>query len=239
MLAAKLRHEIALEAARLLIGWQQAHFEKAKWHAARRLCREPIAPRDMPTNREVRDRLRQLTLDEATCDGLGRHVADSAEATIDRFVLYRSLLEPLERIKLDTRRFPEGDLLYHSLQVFELVRAERHYDEELLSAALLHEVGQAIDQQDPLGAALAHLDGAITERVAWLLMNQPHAQAHREGSLGARGRRRLEDADDFEDVLLLTDCDRRAHVRGALVPDLPEALEYLRELEREQAGEAA
>lgn len=235
MLAAKLRHEIALEAARLLLAWQQAHFEKAKWHAARRLCRGPVAPRDMPTNREVRDRLRQLTLDD---ESSGRSRGHRPEAPLDRFVLYRGLLEPLERIKLDPRRFPEGDLLYHSLQVFELVRAERHYDEELLSAALLHEVGQAIDTQDPLGAALANLDGAITERVAWLLVNQPHAQAHREGSLGARGRRRLEEADDFEDVLLLADCDRRAHVRGAVVPDLDEALAYLRELERDQAGDA-
>lgn len=235
MLAPKLRHEIALEAARLLLVWRQAHFEKAKWQAVRRLCRGPVSPRDMPTNREVRDRLRQLVIDE-NAEGEGPAFQDSPPC--DRFLLYRSLLAPLETLPVNTRDNPEGDLLYHSLQVFELVRQERHYDEELLSAALLHEVGQAIDPQDPLGAALAQLDGAITERVAWLLANQAQAQAHREGVLGARGRRRLEDADDFEDVLLLVDCDRRGHVRGAPAPDLDEAIEYLRDLERNYETES-
>ena len=46
---------------------------------------------------------------------------------------------------------PEGDALYHSLQVFELARAELPYDEEFLLAALLHDVGKAIDRQRPRG----------------------------------------------------------------------------------------
>ena len=43
---------------------------------------------------------------------------------------------------------PEGDALYHSLQVFHLAREARPYDEEFLLAALLHDVGKAVDPQD-------------------------------------------------------------------------------------------
>ena len=38
----------------------------------------------------------------------------------ERFDVYFELLEPLDRVRLDRDTHPEGDLLYHSLQVFEL-----------------------------------------------------------------------------------------------------------------------
>ena len=40
----------------------------------------------------------------------------------DRFELYRALLTPLENVKQNPAYHPEGDALYHSLQVFELAR---------------------------------------------------------------------------------------------------------------------
>ena len=55
-------------------------------------------------------------------------------------------------------------MLYHSLQVFELARDARPYDEEFLLAALLHDVGKGIDPADHVGAALSVLEGLITER---------------------------------------------------------------------------
>ena len=70
------------------------------------------------------------------------------EDQIDRFELYRMLLRPLEGVKQSPKYHPEGDALYHSLQVFELARDERGYDEEFLLAALLHDVGKAIDPSD-------------------------------------------------------------------------------------------
>ena len=83
-----------------------------------------------------------------------RAEVERLEDHIDRFTLFRMLLEPLEGVKQSPKYHPEGDALYHSLQVFELARDERPYDEEFLLAALLHDVGKAIDPSDHVGAAL-------------------------------------------------------------------------------------
>src|SRR5215212_7284739 len=100
---------------------------------------------------------------------------ETLEDHINRFELYRMLLQPLEGVKQSPKHHPEGDALYHSLQVFELARAERAYDEEFLLAALLHDVGKAIDPSDHVTAGLAALEGTITPRTAFLIAN--HMQA--------------------------------------------------------------
>src|SRR5207245_3991519 len=50
--------------------------------------------------------------------------------TVDPYQLYRMLLLPLENVRQHPVYHPEGDVLYHSLQVFELAREHRPYDEE-------------------------------------------------------------------------------------------------------------
>ena len=70
---------------------------------------------------------------------------DDAANQVDRFQLFESLLLPLENVKQSLRYHPEGDALYHSLQVFDHARDELAYDEEFLTAALLHDIGKAID----------------------------------------------------------------------------------------------
>ena len=152
---------------------------------------------------------------------------------LDRFHMYRVLLVPLEQVKQSIKRHPEGDALYHSLQVFTLAREALPYDEEFLLAALLHDVGKAIDPQAPVAAGLDALAGYITPRTAWLIEHRPEAQQWREGTLGARCRRRLAAHEDYEELMLLADCDRRGRQRGAVVPDVEEALEYLRELDEQ------
>ena len=101
-----------------------------------------------------------LDLDEALAE---------AESKVDRFQIYEMLLLPLENVKQSPKYHPEGDALYHSLQVFDLARDELPYDEEFLLAALLHDVGKAIDPADHVAAGLEALDGFITERTAWLI----------------------------------------------------------------------
>jgi hypothetical protein len=153
-----------------------------------------------------------------------------AENRVDRFQIYEMLLLPLEKVKEDRRHHPEGDVLYHSLQVFDLARDELPYDEEFLLAALLHDVGKAIDRRDHIPAALEALDGFITPRTAWLIEHHMDCHGLQDGTLGARARRRLEAADDFDELMLLGRCDHQGRQVGVEAPDLEDALEYLREL---------
>jgi predicted nucleotidyltransferase len=153
------------------------------------------------------------------------------EDHIDRFEVYRLLLQPLGGVKQGAKYHPEGDALYHSLQVFELARAERPYDEEFLLAALLHDVGKGIDPSDHVGAALQALEGAIGERTAWLIAHHIEAQAYRDGTLGARARGRIAGHELSDDLLLLADLDRAGRVPGADVCEMDEALAYIRGLD--------
>jgi len=148
----------------------------------------------------------------------------------DRFALYASLLYPLEQVKQSPKWHPEGDALYHSLQVFELARQHIPYDEEFLTAALLHDVGKGIDRLEHVEAGIEALEGSITPRTAWLIEHHAEGQALRAGTLGVRSRRRLAAHPDYEELMLLVQCDREGRRRGAQVPDVEEALDYLREL---------
>jgi hypothetical protein len=156
---------------------------------------------------------------------------EHVEDQMDRFELYRMLLLPLEGVKQSPRYHPEGDALYHSLQVFELARAERGYDEEFLLAALLHDVGKAIDPADHVGAGLQALEGAITDRTTVLIAHHMDAHAYHDGTLGGRARTRLEHLEEFEDLMLLRELDRQGRQPGAPVCELSEALDYLRDLD--------
>ena len=155
---------------------------------------------------------------------------ERVEDHVDRFEIYRLLLTPLEGVKQSAKYHPEGDALYHSLQVFELARDERGYDEEFLLAALLHDVGKAIDPADHVLAGLQALEGMITERTENLIALHMDALAYRNGTLGARARVRLQQSEDFEDLMLLRELDSRGRVPGAIVCEVAEALSYIRAL---------
>jgi hypothetical protein len=145
------------------------------------------------------------------------------------------LLLPLEDVRQSPVWHPEGDALYHSLQVFEQARNRRPYDEEFLLAALLHDVGKAIDPGDHVGAALLALEGLITDRTQFFIAHHMDAREYRGGKLGARLRRELPASPDFEDLMLLEECDVAGREPGASVGSVDDALEYLRKLERENA----
>jgi len=153
---------------------------------------------------------------------------------LDRFLIWSLLLPPLEEVKQDPRWHPEGDALYHSLQAFEIARDEYPYDQELITAALLHDVGKAIDPRDHVAAGLEALEGTLTEREEFLIGHHMDAVALREGTLGGKLAGRLRASEWFEDLMALREIDDRARVPGADVGTVEEALEFLRGMEGEE-----
>ncbi len=166
---------------------------------------------------------------------LEAQVSASAER-LDPYMIFRMLLLPLEEVHGSPTYHPEGDVLYHSLQVFELAREQRPYDEEFLLAALLHDVGKGLDRAHHVEAGLSALEGLITERTHFLIAHHMDAHLYRTGQLGHRLKRELEASPDFEDLLLLRELDDAGRVPGAIVGTLDEALDYLKELARSNEG---
>ena len=231
----QLRRQVAFEAARLLYAREETEYHRAKLRAARQVYGGDFSSADLPRNRDIRDQILQFARAdrrELRPEQLGRlpELAPADAAPADRFLAFTLLLEPLERVQQDRDLHPEGDALYHSLQVFELARQELPYDEEFLLAALLHDVGKAIDPRDHVAAALEVLEGFITPRTAWLIEHHEEALIYSQGALGTRLRRRLQAAEDFDELMLLAQCDRGGRRVGMPVADVQDALQYLREL---------
>jgi hypothetical protein len=158
------------------------------------------------------------------------------EDAVEPYQIFRLLLLPLETVKQNPRYHPEGDVLYHLLQVFDLAREERPWDEEFLLAALLHDVGKGIDPYDHVAAGLQALDGLITPRTTFLIENHMLALEYQAGTLGFKGRKKLEASEDFDDLMLLRKLDTAGRVPGAIVPTVDEALAFLKQLERDNSG---
>ena len=155
---------------------------------------------------------------------------EEMDATPDSFAVFLALLIPLENVQQPLHYHPEGDALFHSMQVFGLAKDVAPYDEEFLLAALLHDVGKAIDRDDHVAAGLEALDGFITPRTAWLI--EHHMEAHKihDRTIGARRRKRLAAHPYFEDLCTLGQCDRDGRVPGVEVDSPEEALDYIEQL---------
>ena len=196
----------------------QAHYIFRSSITGKAIERASIAELEQFLEREYPD----LDADEA--------IAEQDEI-IDPHQLFRLLLLPLERVKQNPTWHPEGDVLYHSLQVFDQALQVLPYDEEFLLAALLHDIGKGIDPYDHVEAGLQALDGLITERTYWLIEHHMLALDYAKGTLGHKGKLCLEASEHFEDLMLLRQCDNAGRVPGAIVGTVDEALATIRELE--------
>lgn len=252
----RARRQIAIEAARRLYGtlipsgaepppgWLDlatpADLYVAKRKAAAVLGHR-VRPGDLPSDSEVREELVLLWRDsggnQATEDGTPEPSADAQPMILadhlDRFAVYKLRLLPLESVKQNPKYHPEGDALYHSLQVFHLARDVQPYDEEFLLAALLHDVGKAIDPHNHVAAGMEALRGAVTERTMWLIEHHMDLLAAREKTLPARLKRELESSEYFDDLKLLRELDDAGRVPGQRVDSVDDAIAYLKGLENE------
>jgi predicted HD phosphohydrolase len=253
----RVRQQIALEAARRLFGalmpkatdpepdWLETassnDFYLAKRQAAAVLGHR-IRPGDLPSDAEVREQLIALDRNGAEIpEEPGEALEPQRELAVpslaehlDRFALYRMRLEPLESVKQNVKYHPEGDALFHSLQVFQLARDARPYDEEFLLAALLHDVGKAIDPQDHVAAGVEALRGAVTDRTLWLIEYHMDLVNGRERTFSARLKRESQPPDYLDDLKLLRELDDAGRVPGEHVDSLDDVLDYLKRLAEER-----
>ena len=174
----------------------------------------------MPPSQDVHEVMRQFA-------------GPSASSELPQpYAAYRAILLPLAHVRMPKATHPEGDALYHSLQTFERVRQADPYDEELLTAALLHEVGRAVDVVDPIAATLDVLDGLITQRTAWFIAELPEERRRLDCDLGQRASRRLARHADGDALTTLARGDAAARVCGGAAPSLDEALQSLSQMDR-------
>jgi hypothetical protein len=254
--SARLRQQIALEAARRIYGaiaprgaeappnWLDAATADDLYLAKRQAAAvlgHRIRPGDLPSDSEVREQVVALArgaeiapepseaMPEPDAGGAPLALSDH----LDRFAIYKMRLEPLETVKQNPKYHPEGDALFHSLQVFHLARDVRPYDEEFLLAALLHDVGQAIDPRDHVRAGVDALRGAVTDRTLWLIEHHMDLPAGRDKSPPARLRREIDSSEYLEDLKLLRELDDAGRVPGERVDTLDQVLDYLKGLEDE------
>jgi hypothetical protein len=245
---ARVRQQIALEAARRLSATMEVNDERGllesatenDYYTAKRqaaaVLGHRVRPGDLPSDSEVREQVIALARARTAPDPSPEPEGDSVTSLadhVDRFAIYRLRLLPLEAVKQNARVHPEGDALYHSLQVFELARDARPYDEEFLLAALLHDVGKAIDPQDHVRAGLEALHGTLTDRTTWLIAHHMNALPYRDRTLDTRTRNVIDSSEYFDDLMLLRDLDDAGREPGAPVGSVEQALAYLRGLEDE------
>jgi predicted HD phosphohydrolase len=252
----RVRRQIAREAARRVFGalvppgtdrtpnWLDLASPNELYLAKRKAAAvlgHRIRPGDLPSDSEVREAMvcleRESSGEPGPPDTTPEPAADTVPLSIadhlDRFALYRMRLEPLETVKQNPKYHPEGDALFHSLQVFHLARDVRPYDEEFLLAALLHDVGKAIDPQDHVAAGVDAVRGAVTERTLWLIEHHMDLLSGREKPLPARVKRALERSEYFDDLKLLRELDDSGRVPGQHVDSIDDVLAYLKGLEDE------
>lgn len=131
------------------------------------------------------------------------------------------LLLSLDGVRQDPRWHPEGDALYHSLQVFDLARRATA-DRTLWAAALLHDVGKAVSspRHDEIGADL--LDGLVSARIVWLVRHHLDL-IHTPGNT----KRRLRGTAALADLRHLRRWDEGGRSPSAVVFTPEAALEIL------------
>ncbi|BBM87609.1 tRNA adenylyltransferase [Candidatus Uabimicrobium amorphum] len=150
---------------------------------------------------------------------------------VDNYEMFKSLLVPLQDVN-GGKYHPEGDVLYHSLQVFELARREGYgYDLEFLQAALLHDVGKAIDKKHHAEIAAQILEPYVSPRTLFLIRHHMDALKMQKGTLGHRHRQRLVRSEYYDDLMALRRFDNRGREKGMFTDDIRDVITYMRELE--------
>ena len=184
----------------------------------------------MPT--ATTEELTQLIDEEYPDVDIATECEKHSSEVVDHYEMFKSLLIPLQDVK-GGKYHPEGDVLYHSLQVFELARREGYgYDLEFLQAALLHDVGKAIDKKNHAEIAAQILEPYVSPRTLFLIRHHMDALKMQQGRLGHRHRQRLVRSEYYDDLMALRRFDNRGREKGMLTDDIRDVIMYMQDLEK-------
>ena len=229
----KLRQQITFEAARLMFQRQESEYGRARVRAARLVCRQRLRPSELPTNREIREELQRLT-SSYTIPVPHDESPDQVSSAPGR----RKNDSPVTDNYLRPSRTSNG--------IAALIRKETCSITVCKSFAwpaknslttrnswrppcCMTSAWQST-RTIPVAAGLNALGDSISERTAWLIENLAMAHDHLGRTIGIRARRRLQNSESGDELILLAKCDDAGRVPGADAPDLEDALAYLREL---------
>ncbi len=187
----RTRRQIAVEAARRMIaaigpeaGDPSGHLRdatEADFYAAKRkaaaVLGHPVRPGDLPSDSEVREQALALIRDAASTPtpaddqpepAPGDELARLADH-VDRFAVYKHAARPARSGQAERQVSPRGGRPLPLAPGLRAGPAARPYDEEFLLAALLHDVGKAIDPHDHVATGVEALRGAVTDRTLALV----------------------------------------------------------------------
>ena len=91
----------------------------------------------------------------------------------------------------------------------------------------------ALGDKEQLLSTMKALKGRITDRTRNFIDRLADAHDYRNGTLGHRGRRSLENDPDFDAILVLAEADQNGRKPGAKVPSVEQAIEIIKALEFE------
>jgi predicted HD phosphohydrolase len=220
----KLRQKVAVEAAKLLYDRLENDYQIAKEKALQFLDLEENSA-FLPQDHEVRMEILKI-------GNLYQSYQEQQEIHESDYDHFFALLAPLEEISGGFRH-PEGDFLYHSLQVFERAKLGSGYDFDFLLSALLHDVGQAVDPKRHAEAGAYLLEGLVSERVLFLVRYHEDAFLLRKRKLGQKRKTLLQQSPYLDDLFRLVELDQKGRESGVEVCSIEEALQYLQDLENE------
>lgn len=140
----------------------------------------------------------------------------------DHFFAYlKQLLENLDGVQQSLHYHPEGDALYHSLQVFQCA-LDATQDPILLAAALFHDVGKAIDSPTHHILGAEALSGILDPHIVWLIEHHLDLLRHPE-----RTRGQLKGSQKLADLESLRKWDLQGRDPKAETMSIDDALAYL------------
>ncbi len=132
-----------------------------------------------------------------------------------------SLLDNLDGVEQARRYHPEGDALYHSLQVFQLAYHSTN-DPELWAVALLHDVGKAIDSKTHADIGGEQLEGILSPRIVWLVRRHLDLSIYPK-----RSRRKWKGTGHLSDLEHIRRWDLAGRELDVEVLSIEEALSFL------------